>query len=481
MEQPGPNDSQPRPSEEGANLGETRELTPEELERVRQIRAEDPEETKRLTDEEIRDIMDKREIPAVLSDFTPPPSLPPRPLPPTVEPDDGDTEPDAQTEAELTLRGGDLESLAAKEPARCEASLPLHPDPQAPQKETGAQGEAESEEENEEEASDGDMTAEVEDEPGTEESERPPKPQWRVLEPEDQTDPRPHQATLFSRTEAGFIAIGGSVRGRLHEHRGEWREDSFGFAQIPGWTISVVSDGAGSAALSRVGSQMAVDGFVKALKPLLTGFKVQANNGGAQQNDLLRLRAFLDTAAKAALLDVIHESKKRELQPRDFSATMLACVTTPLEDGAMLLAGIQIGDGAIGVHADDGETTVLALADHGDFSSETRFLTTPHISLEFPQRCFFSVKHGVRALAIMSDGISDDFFPERARLGELFNGDPVEELETPEEQPLRGVLHILQGDEEKDQEALLEWMRYQKRGSSDDRTLLLLVRAEETT
>jgi hypothetical protein len=75
----------------------------------------------------------------------------------------------------------------------------------------------------------------------------------------------------------------------------------------------------------------------------------------------------------------------------------------------------------------------------------------------------------------MTDGVADDFFPEKQRLVELFEGAPIRDLRTPEGQPLRGVLHGITADP-RDGAALAGWLQYQKRGSSDDRTLVLLYR-----
>jgi hypothetical protein len=78
----------------------------------------------------------------------------------------------------------------------------------------------------------------------------------------------------------------------------------------------------------------------------------------------------------------------------------------------------------------------------------------------------------------MSDGVSDDFFPETKRLLELFNGNPIQELKTKKGEPVWGVMHKDKGIVKNplDGKALLDWLRYEKRGSSDDRTLVLMYR-----
>jgi hypothetical protein len=140
-----------------------------------------------------------------------------------------------------------------------------------------------------------------------------------------------------------------------------------------------------------------------------------------------------------------------------------------------LVAAIQVGDGAVGIYTADGTCTLLGTADHGEYSSETRFLTTPNIEREFPQRVLFSMKQDIRCLAAMCDGVSDDFFPESKRLIELFVGDPIADLKTKDGNPVRGVMHDILKNPQKG-ESLREWLTYEKKGSSDDRTLVLMYR-----
>ena len=60
----------------------------------------------------------------------------------------------------------------------------------------------------------------------------------------------------------------------------------------------------------------------------------------------------------------------------------------------------------------EGTCSILGVADHGNFASETRFLTQPGIEDEFDSRVRFAVVEGMTALAVMTDGVADDFFPE---------------------------------------------------------------------
>ena len=120
---------------------------------------------------------------------------------------------------------------------------------------------------------------------------------------------------------------------------------------------------------------------------------------------------------------------------------------------------------------------MLGVADHGEFSSETVFLTSGSELVKKPldQRVLFTLKPNVQCVGVMCDGVADDFFPEEKRLVQLFNGDPIEELQTVDGGPVQGVMPAVIPTP-RDGAALQDWLKYEKKGSSDDRTLVLLYR-----
>ena len=99
---------------------------------------------------------------------------------------------------------------------------------------------------------------------------------------------------------------------------------------------------------------------------------------------------------------------------------------------------------------------MLGEADHGQHSSETRFLTTGGMEADFANRVKFSLPQDLRATLLVTDGVSDDYFPEDKRLGEVFDA----------------VKPLVQNAPDA-AAALLSWLGYEKKGSSDDRTLIL--------
>ncbi len=315
----------------------------------------------------------------------------------------------------------------------------------------------------------------------------PIKPQWQNIDPPaDDPDFVPNEQEQVSEAN-GWRLVAASVRGKSHAHKGTFRDDAFSVGESGPWTFAVVSDGAGSSKLSRVASHLACNEVIKSLTKTFANYVLMAEPGDMANlnSDLTRVRAFLVDAARAAQDAVNRELEKRELTARDMYATLLVTAHTMWGDQEVV-AALQVGDGSVGVffQEDDGQhdCTVLGDADHGDYSSETRFLITPGIEREFANRTKFTVKRNIRCIGVMSDGVSDDFFPEETNLIQLFGGAPIdiEGLADSEGVPLQGVLPgILEQTAiapEGQGKALSRWLQYEKRGSFDDRTLVLLYR-----
>ena len=312
----------------------------------------------------------------------------------------------------------------------------------------------------------------------------PPVAQWKNLEPEDKTDPVPHELYDFRDDLDGtWNMVAGSIRGRLHAHKGLYREDAYAFAMVNGWKIIVVCDGAGTSKHARVASRLASAAAAESLKKSLSDYRIIENTAGGIANEtVVHLREVLTKAALDARTIVEREQVQRRAQTRDVYTTLLIMIHAPFKDGG-LVGVFQIGDGAIGVLTDDDSCHVLGIADHGQYSSETRFLTDAGIINSFPDRVKFRLfVRPIRAIAVMCDGVSDDFFPEDKRLIELFVGDPIQELKMKigdKSEPAWGIMHKERGilHDPRNGKALIDWLRYEKRGSSDDRTLVLLYRS----
>lgn len=285
------------------------------------------------------------------------------------------------------------------------------------------------------------------------------KPRWQELEPKDQNDPTPHKLSEVSETQDRWRVAAGSVRGKLHAHRGSWREDAFALTNVEteggAWSVSIVSDGAGSAPLSRVGSNTACAAAKSSLQVSLKELATLSNEQGQLvSHDLPRLRQAIVQAGLDALKAVEEQAETRDKPLTAFAATLLILVRREW-NGCQLYAALQVGDGSIALW-DGKAVTILGEADHGQNSGETRFLTTIGIENELAARVKFSIKNHLEAFAVMSDGVSDDFYPENTQLEELFTA----------------ALPLTQNAEDGGA-AVVSWLGYEKRGSSDDRTLII--------
>ena len=281
------------------------------------------------------------------------------------------------------------------------------------------------------------------------------KPMWQENEPADQTDVVAHKESENQTAPDNWQLAAASVRGKLHAHRALWREDSFALGNIGQWSVIAVSDGAGSAPLSRIGSRLACDKSLESLSQSLGQLdELSADQQTLATNDLPPLRAALVGAAADALAALQAEAQTRSQPLAAFAATLLILVRRAWND-RQICAAIQVGDGAIALDCASG-LKLLGEADHGQHSSETRFLTTRGIEAELAGRVKFSLPDDLRATLVISDGVSDDYFPEDKRLTEVFEA----------------VTPLAQNADDAGA-ALLEWLGYEKKGSSDDRTIAL--------
>jgi serine/threonine protein phosphatase PrpC len=304
-------------------------------------------------------------------------------------------------------------------------------------------------------------------------------PPMIVLEPEDQSDAVPHQVCDWKPRDPQWNIIAASVRGRLHELRGLWRDDAYMSGWVDNWTIMAVADGAGSAKISRVGARIACEEAVKVLQELLTGYTLaKSRSKMPAEADFRRLRTFLSEGCRRAKLGILLEAQARQCPKDDLHATLLVMIHTPFKNQD-LVGAIQVGDGALAVYTTDEKCTLLGEADHGEYAGQTRFLTTPMIEYQFDSRVRFTVKKNVCGLAVMSDGVAEDFFPEEKHLIHLFNGNPIPFFKGQEGGEVKGVMHEVINDPQQGR-SLAKWLQYEKQGSRDDRTLVLMYRSVQS-
>lgn len=273
---------------------------------------------------------------------------------------------------------------------------------------------------------------------------------WREVEPSDPFDPVDATATMQKQGNGGEILVGASRRGRSHAHDGKYREDSFAFDVQNAWILIAVADGTGSKPLARVGSRIAANSAVEYLKTRLT--HLQTN----EQVPAL-LRGALAGAMVHALAKIADEASSRQKEANDFATTLLLVVYGSFEKKKWL--GIaQVGDGGMAIQKQNGECIQVGHADHGQFGGEAVFLTSQEAQMSWHQRAFvYEVQDSFQRLIVATDGVFDDFSPPFGQTERLFQ-----------------ELHPM--DEQEDAAKwLLEWLNYERRGSFDDRTIVVLT------
>ncbi len=257
-----------------------------------------------------------------------------------------------------------------------------------------------------------------------------PRSLWKQLEPDAALPFRKEHRRSAELVGKGLRAVAASVRGRSHANSGSFREDDFHLDhdRSGGWTLVAVSDGAGSAKLSRLGSELAcsvscrnlqesivaLDAQLDALLPLDTLVE-QVAKPEVMENLRKHCREPLGYAAFNACKEILNRAQGLGVPEKDLSATLLVAAVRPYGDG-FFVAAYWIGDGAAALFDPQRpEVNLLGDADSGEYSGQTRFL----LSGEFPApdpwpqidrrvRCAWGGPGSI--LALMSDGVSDPKF-----------------------------------------------------------------------
>ena len=151
--------------------------------------------------------------------------------------------------------------------------------------------------------------------------------------------------------------------------------------------IAVASDGAGSAEHSAIGSRLATIRFIRCASEFL-------KSGGSiasltQQTVLNWLDDVRDCISGAAV--------KLECTPRDFAATLVACIAGP--DHATF---VHVGDGAAVFRLkDSSEWQIGSWPAHGEYASSTYFVTDE----PEPRIAVSHVPGSIGEVSVFTDGI----------------------------------------------------------------------------
>lgn len=314
-----------------------------------------------------------------------------------------------------------------------------------------------------------------------------PKSLWKNI-PSDNTDPywKEDDCTAFSAIGKRHIVVA-SKRGRSHANVGSFRDDDFGFADLgsTGWSVAVVSDGAGSAKISRHGSklacQYAITYFQSVFAGELTGkleTLIAANQAGpdeAVKKELnLCIYNLVGGGAKRVHDQLLEFATANGYTINDLNSTFIFTLFKTFDFGTVVLS-FGVGDCPIAVIPKDfSEVKLMNWLDVGEFGGGTRFITTTEIfsSPKFASRINFKVFPDFAYIFLMTDGIYDPKFVVEANLEKVEKWKEfVNDLKGANES---GCGVELDAGNMNIQQQLSDWMDFWSAGNHDDRTLAII-------
>lgn len=269
---------------------------------------------------------------------------------------------------------------------------------------------------------------------------------WKYNPIPESPEPYPEYLSAYDKNSFSEI-ITARVRGKKHKHEGSNCDDWYAFDRVGEWTIAVVSDGAGSKALSRIGAKSSCDAVVASLKTEFTAVREMCPDIKSDLSKAYDDPAFNAACGKLAVLmqnsfgaafravenayitraamPEFEEAMGRKPEISDYSGTLLAAVIIPVEKGEHFIIAVQIGDGmiaSVNFNADfENALRLLGNADGGSFAGETEFLTSEQTRGADSLKSRTKILRGkISSVLLMSDGVADDYYPNSPQLLRLY-------------------------------------------------------------
>lgn len=300
-----------------------------------------------------------------------------------------------------------------------------------------------------------------------------PKSLWKIIEPESALRFRKSHQDQAIINGDGFKIVAASRRGRSHEHSGSFREDDFFISNDTesGWSVIIVSDGAGSAQFSREGSRIAVKTAGDKLVKILLG------DFGSSVSSLLKnwddgevihkaigekfYYCFHDMA-NLVVKAIELEANSNKAAIKDYSSTLLVAVIKHDKHNTFL-ATFWVGDGAIAAYGPKGTVKIMGVPDGGEYAGQTRFLDRNAVSSQsFDKRVRVGRFQDITAVMLMTDGVSDPYFETDNGLVDSKKWDVLwGDIQPKLNEPLPDKV-------------LADWLSFFKPGHHDDRTIAVL-------
>lgn len=296
-----------------------------------------------------------------------------------------------------------------------------------------------------------------------------PKP-----EPENKPNQEPKQK------QGEWVVVGASVKGNGHIESNMPCQDNSKFEILgKGWGVAVVSDGAGSAAHSDMGSKVVVERGTLHFKNLVEKEGWMDKNTLPSDAEWLQKSYFV---LKTIRNEVEMVAKKNNVDLKSLSATCLAVVFSPLG-----LLAVHVGDGRMGCKTAAGGWKAIMTPHKGDEANQTLFLISEFWDIPnyvqsgvlVPESIV--VREPVDAFAVMSDGCESTAWlctAQNAETGKYYDQNkPFEGFFN----PLEETLASFHKDNVPEEERKEKWYKFIESGTKgfvkeqDDKTMILGV------
>lgn len=231
-----------------------------------------------------------------------------------------------------------------------------------------------------------------------------PKPQPEPQpEPQPKPQPEPQPKPQPTAQQGEWILVGASVKGNGHIESGMPCQDNHKYEFLEkGWGIAIVSDGAGSAAHSEIGSKVVVERGIIHFKNLIQ------KEGWIDKNVLPSDVEWLQKSynvLKSIRDEVAMVAQKNNVELKSLSATCLVVIFSPIG-----LLSVHIGDGRIGCKTKSEGWKAIMTPHKGEEANQTIFLVSDFWNIPnyvqsgvlVPESVV--VREPVESFALMTDG-----------------------------------------------------------------------------
>lgn len=223
------------------------------------------------------------------------------------------------------------------------------------------------------------------------------------VDKKDQGKPEVDATVVPVPIQGSWVLVGASVRGNGHIESNLPCQDNHKYEELGnGWGIAIVSDGAGSAAHSDMGSKIVVErGLVHFKKLIQQEGWMDKNTLPSDAEWLSKSYSILRTMRDE--VDLV--AKKNNVAIKELSATCLVIIFSPIG-----LLTVHVGDGRMGCKPVNGAWKTIMTPHKGEEANQTIFLVsdfwgTPNYvqsGILVPESIV--VREPVEAFALMSDG-----------------------------------------------------------------------------